>query len=240
MATGLKKGVKAILDHTWIPFVQYTIKNVSIERRPMAPSLVEMAFQRGRSSSLDYVETHMPRAMFFSSREPLWAFAVRDIAPNGLAAEFGVWQGDSIKYFAKHFELIYGFDSFRGLHEDWVLHDLPKGNFDLKGVLPSVPANVRLVPGWFHETVPPFLQQHRENFSFIHLDCDTYETVSKVLSLISDRLQSGTVLVFDEYMGFHGWQQRGEYRAWQELVAKNHLKYEYIACAERQVAVRLL
>ena len=238
-SVGLKKGIKAILDHTWIPFVQYTMKNVSSERRPTAPSLVEMAFQRARSSSLDYVETHMPRAMFFSSREPLWAFAIRDIGPNGLAAEFGVWEGNSIKYFAKHFQIVYGFDSFRGLHEDWVLHDLPKGNFDLKGVLPSVPSNVRLVPGWFDETVPPFLQEHRENFSFVHVDCDTYETVSKLLSLIGDRLQSGTVLVFDEYMGFHGWQH-GEHRAWQDLVDKNNLKYEYIACAERQVAVRLL
>lgn len=236
---GLKKGIKAILDHTWIPFIQYTMKNLSSDRRPTAPSLVEMASQRARASSLDYVDANMQRAMFFSSREPLWEFAVRDIGSDGLAAEFGVWQGYSIKSFAKHFRVVYGFDSFRGLHEDWVGHDLLRGNFDLKGVLPSVPANVQLVPGWFDQTIPAFLQEHRENFSFVHVDCDTYESVSMVLSLISDRLQSGTVLVFDEYFGFHGWQH-AEYRAWQDLVAKNNLKYQYIACSERQVALRLL
>ena len=236
---GLKKGIKAVLDHTWIPFVQYTMKNVPNERRPMAPSLSEMASQRARHSSLDYVDAHMERAMFFSSREPLWEFAVRDIRSNGLAAEFGVWEGYSIRCFAKHFQLVYGFDSFLGLHEDWVGHDLLKGNFDRKGVLPSVPANVRLVPGWFDQTIPPFLQEHRGNFSFVHVDSDTYEAATTVLSLIGDRLQSGTVLVFDEYFGFHGWQH-GEHRAWQDLVAKNNLKYQYIACSERQIALRLL
>jgi hypothetical protein len=236
---GLKKGIKAVLDNTWIPFVQYTMKNVPNERRPMAPSLSEMASQRARASSLDYVDAHMQRAMFFSSREPLWEFAIRDIGSNGLATEFGVWEGYSIKCFAKHFQQVYGFDSFLGLREDWVGHDLLKGNFDRKGVLPSVPANVHLVPGWFDQTIPPFLQEHPGNFSFVHVDCDTYESVSTVLSLIGDRLQSGTVLVFDEYFGFHGWQH-AEFRAWQDLVAKNNLKYQYIACSERQAALRLL
>jgi Macrocin-O-methyltransferase (TylF) len=236
---GLKKGIKAILDHSWIPFIQYTMKNISSERRPTAPTLVEMASQRARALSLDYVDANMQRAMFFSAREPLWDFAVRNIGSNGLAAEFGVWQAYSIKRFARHFQVVYGFDSFCGLREDWVGHDLLKGNFDLKGLLPSVPANVRLIPGWFEETIPQFLQEHRENFSFVHVDCDTYETASQLLSLIGERLQSGTVVVFDEYLGFHGWQH-GEYRAWQDFVTMKNLKYQYIACAERQVAVRLL
>lgn len=236
---GLKKVVKAILDHTWIPFVQYTMESVLIQRRPKALTLVEMAWQRARASSLDYVDAHMQHALIFSSRKALWEFAVRDIRSNGIAVEFGVWEGYSIKHFAKHFPIVYGFDSFRGLHEDWVGHDLLKGTFDLKGALPSVPANVQLVPGLFDQTIPPFLQEHRENFSFVHVDSDTYEAATTVLSLIGDRLESGTVLVFDEYFGYHGWQL-GEYRAWQELVAKHNLKYEYIACSEHQVALRLL
>jgi hypothetical protein len=236
---GLKKGIKTVLHYTWIPFVQYTMKCVPNERRPTAPSLIEMAWQRARASTLDYVDAHMQRAMIFSSREQLWEFAVRDIGSDGLAAEFGVWEGYSIKYFAKHFHLIYGFDSFLGLHEDWLCHDLVKGNFDRKGLLPSVPTNVRLVPGWFDQTIPPFLQEHSGNFSFVHVDSDTYEAASTVLSLIGDRLQSGTVLVFDEYFGFHGWQH-GEYRAWQDFVVKNNWKYHYIACSERQAALRLL
>src|SRR5579862_2549727 len=114
---GLRKNIKAILNNTWIPFVRYTMKSVQNERRPTALSLFEMAKQRARASSLDYVDAHMPRAMMFSSREQLWKLAVREIESNGLAIEFGVWEGYSIKYFAKHFQVIYGFDSFLGLQE---------------------------------------------------------------------------------------------------------------------------
>ena len=235
---GLKNSIKAILNSTWIPFVRYTMKSVQKERQPKALSLFEMATQRARASALDYVDAHMPRAMMFSSREPLWKLAVRDIKSNGLAIEFGVWEGYSIKFFAKYFQMVYGFDSFLGLQEDWAGHDMVKGSFDLKGVLPSVPANVHLVPGWFDQTIPEFLQKHPGNFSFVHVDCDTYEATTTILSLIGDRLQSGTVLVFDEYFGFPGWQQ-GEYRAWQEFVARG-LKYEYIGCSEYAVALRLL
>src|SRR5579862_8310051 len=235
---GLRKNIKAILNNTWIPFVRYTMKSVQNERRPTALSLFEMAKQRARASSLDYVDAHMPRAMMFSSREQLWKLAVREIESNGLAIEFGVWEGYSIKYFAKHFQVIYGFDSFLGLQEDWAGHDMVKGSFNLKGVLPSVPANVRLVPGWFDQTVPEFLEKHPGNCSFVHVDCDTYEATNTILSLIGDRLQPGTVMLFDEYIGFHGWQQ-AEYRAWQEFAARG-LKYEYIGCSEYAVALRLL
>lgn len=239
MASGvLKKSIKAILNNTWIPFVRYTLKGIQNECQPTALTLFEMATQRARASALDYVDAHMPRAMMFSSREQLWKLAVRDIASNGLATEFGVWQGYSIKYFANHFQVMYGFDSFLGLQEDWAGHDMVKGSFDLKGVLPSVPANVRLVPGLFDQTVPGFLREHPGNFSFVHVDCDTYEAARTILSLIGDRLQSGTVLVFDEYFGFPGWEQ-GEYRAWQEFVARG-LKYQYIGCSEYAVALRLL
>lgn len=235
---GLKKGMKAVLNSTWIPFVRYTMNSVQKERQPTALSLFEMAIQRARASSLDYMDAHMQRAMVFASREQLWKLAIRDIGSNGLATEFGVWEGYSIEYFARHFQVVYGFDSFLGLREDWAGHDMVKGSFDLKGVLPHVPANVTLVPGWFDQTVPRFLQEHPGNLSFVHVDCDTYEATSTILSLIGDRLQSGTVLVFDEYFGYPGWQQ-GEFRAWQEFVARG-LKYQYIGCSEYAVALRLL
>lgn len=236
---GLKRCMKTILNHTWIPFAQYTMEFLPKERQPTAPTLFEMAIQRARSTSLNYVDAHMQRAMIFQSREQLWEYAMRDIRPDGMAAEFGVWEGYSIKRFATHFQLVYGFDSFLGLRQDWVGRDLVKGTFDRKGILPSVPDNVRLVPGWFDETIPSFLQEHGENLSFVHVDCDTYEATCTVLSLIGDRLQSGTVLVFDEYLGFPGWQE-GEFLAWREHVEKSSLNYKYVAYSEQQVALRVL
>ena len=50
----------------------------------------------------------------------------------------------------------------------------------------------------------------------------------------------GTVIVFDEYFNFPGWQE-DEFRAWQEFAAHNHIQYEYLGFVSRhqQVAIRI-
>jgi hypothetical protein len=52
---------------------------------------------------------------------------------------------------------------------------------------------------------------------------------------------SGTVIVFDEYINYPGWQL-DEFRAWQEYVKKHNIRYEYIGRVSRhqKVAVRVL
>jgi hypothetical protein len=53
---------------------------------------------------------------------------------------------------------VHGFDSFRGLPEDWAGRDgMKKGTFDVNGRKPTVPDNVVLHPGWFNETLPKFI-----------------------------------------------------------------------------------
>ena len=54
--------------------------------------------------------------------------------------------------------IVHGFDSFRGLPEDWAGRDgMKKGTFDVNGRKPTVPDNVVLHPGWFNETLPKFI-----------------------------------------------------------------------------------
>jgi hypothetical protein len=60
-----------------------------------------------------------------------------------------------------------------------------------------------------------------------------------VLSLLGERIVSGTVIVFDEYLGFPNWQ-RGEYRAWQQFVETRGLRYRYRAFGNTPVAVLVL
>ena len=40
--------------------------------------------------------------------------------------EFGVWMGDSFRYLIDHFPQGYGFDTFKGLPQEW--HGLPRGS----------------------------------------------------------------------------------------------------------------
>jgi hypothetical protein len=51
----------------------------------------------------------------------------------------------------------------------------------------------------------------------------------------------GTVIIFDEYMNYPGWQL-DEFRAWQEFVAQHKIRYEYIGRVSRhqKVAIRVL
>ena len=75
-----------------------------------------------------------------------------------------------------------------------------------------------------------------DNISFVHIDCDTYEATTTILSLAKDRIVPGTVILFDEYFGYRGWRV-GEYKAWQEFTALRGLKYEYNAFSDQAVVL---
>ena len=66
----------------------------------------------------------------------------------------------------------YGFDSFEGLPEAWTL-GAKAGAFSIGGNLPPVRGNVRLTKGFFEQTLPDFVAQHRgETIALLHVDCD--------------------------------------------------------------------
>lgn len=142
-----------------------------------------------------------------------------------------VW-GGSINYIADKIgdHIIWGFDSFEGLPEGW-LPGYQQGKFNENGNLPAVNDNVRLVKGWFHETLPKFMEAHKsEPCSFINIDCDLYSSTKCVLSLLKDNIRKGTVICFDELAGQIGWQD-DEYKALTEFAEETGLKFKYIACA---------
>ena len=150
--------------------------------------------------------------------------------PDKLWLEFGVASGKTINYISKFTpHLVYGFDSFEGLPEKW-REGFNKGAFSQQGRLPAVRPNVRLIKGWFSDTLPQFLRQHADKkISFLHLDADLYSSTKQVLDLVKDRLAPNCIMVFDElinYPGFAG--PNGELRAFSEFVQENNVKFEWI------------
>jgi len=101
-----------------------------------------------------------------------------------------------------------------------------------------VPANVILHKGWFRDTVPQWCRETDGPIAFIHIDCDLYSSTVDVLTGLAQRLQRGTVILFDEYFSYPGWE-RHEYKAWQEFVKAEPIQYEYVAYARQQVMVRI-
>ena len=150
--------------------------------------------------------------------------------PGGLILEFGVFTGTSINKIADACRegTVFGFDSFEGFPEAWggISKETSKEMFS--GPLPRVWDNVTLVKGWFDETLPVFLESHPEQCSLIHIDCDVYSSASTVLSLLRDRIRSGTILVFDEMTNLGVLSDMHEMKAWWEFVRESGIQFEWL------------
>jgi hypothetical protein len=205
-------------------------------------TLYSTLWERSTESSANYVSNHLSRALLFPDKKRFWTYAASKASSSGLWAEFGVFSGDSINHFANLISyqdgIIFGFDSFEGLKEDWHGTDAPQGMFNMGGKLPQVLQNVRLIPGWFDVSLPRFLEEKSGPFSFIHCDADTYESTGTILSNIGNRITTNTVLVFDEYLNYPNWEN-GEFKAWQEFCANNSLHYQYLGFCESSAVVKI-
>lgn len=146
---------------------------------------------------------------------------------DGLVCEFGVQRAITLNQIADLVKprMVYGFDSFQGLPEEWRksrLNVTSKGAMAQK-VMPLHRDNAAIVVGWFAETLPKWLKQHAGPIAFAHIDCDLYSSSACVLTNIASRLVAGSVLVFDElYNWLHPTEytewERHEWRALQELL----------------------
>ena len=173
------------------------------------------------------------------TREQLLYYAISQITVTGLILEFGVFKGSTISLIANTLNknIVYGFDSFEGLPETW-RPGFEKGTFSLQ-TLPDVPENVSLIKGMFDKTLPIFLKEHKEYISFIHIDCDLYSSAKYVLFSLLDRITRGTVIVFDEFYNYLGWEH-GEYKAFFEFINKTKKSFSYIGYSQEQVAILIL
>lgn len=187
----------------------------------------------------DFVHEHMQqRGVPFPwrNREQLLRYAASQTNLNGLILEFGVYKGVSITILADVLKdkTLFGFDSFEGLPETW-RPGFEKGVFALKE-LPVVPQNVSLVKGLFEETLPDFLNEHQEPVAFLHVDCDLYSSTKCILSALKDRIVPGTIILFDEFYNYIGWEH-GEYKAFSEFIAVTGKSFSYLGYGQEQVAV---
>jgi hypothetical protein len=134
----------------------------------------------------------------------------------------------------------YGFDSFVGLPETWTL-GARTGAFSIGGRLPPVRDNITLIEGFFEQSLPSFAAEHRgSKIALLHVDCDLYSATQTIFAELGDMLQAGSIVIFDEFINYAGWQE-GEYRAFIEFVAKRNRTFEYIGYVRTggQVAVRM-
>jgi O-methyltransferase len=149
----------------------------------------------------------------------IFALLDRTRSVPGDIAECGVFRGNSLAAAALYLRQTgqgrhaFGFDSFRGF-DDTIATDLALGGADSSDKrvggfgetsLASVAAKLRrlgldravtLMPGYFTETLA---RCRAARFSFVHLDCDIYESYRQTLAHFYPRMAPGGIVLFDEY-----------------------------------------
>jgi hypothetical protein len=206
------------------------------------------AIRLASEESARYVLEHMRAVPNFDTDYDLHDWVTRtqlnrDLLSRGWIMEFGVATGRTLNHFARLLpqKRVYGFDGFEGLPENWTSR-MPKGFF-ARDSLPRVRENCELIVGWFDQTLPKFQQTRlgKNPIALLHVDCDLYSSTVTILNNLKDNIVPGTVIVFDEYINYPGWQL-DEFRAWQEHCKMYGVKYEYIGRVSRhqKVAVRVL
>ena len=127
-----------------------------------------------------------------------------NMAPPGYCLEFGVATGITLRQIATQRPGdTYGFDTFDGLPADW-RPGFPAGMFACDP--PDVPG-ATLLRGLFADTLPAWLQDHHQrDIALIHIDCDLGSSTRDALTPLT-HLAAGTVLVFDELVGYPGWER---------------------------------
>lgn len=152
-------------------------------------------------------------------------YCIENVTVDGQYLEFGVFRGHTLNYIAELVpnKTVYGFDSFYGIPEDWLW--MPQGEFSTNGMLPAVRSNVKLIPGWFDNTLPKF---NKERIAFMHVDCDLYASTKYVLESLENYIVPGTVIAFDDFPYFPGTEQH-EYRAFMEFIERTGKTYRVLA-----------
>jgi O-methyltransferase len=123
---------------------------------------------------------------------------------SGELAECGVYKGGTAKLLAELAQerSLHLFDTFSGMPETDPAKDIHKAGDFADTSLESVRnylaghANVTFHPGLIPQSLLPL---NDRVFSFVHIDLDIYSAIKSSCEFFYPRLQSGAVLVFDDY-----------------------------------------
>jgi hypothetical protein len=193
---------------------------------------------KAHADTIAFISANMPNALGFDTPRQLLEHAIRAVTNDGIVAEFGVNTGGTINHIAKFMPArkVHGFDSFQGLPESWQGYNLDAGHFSREGRMPRVRENVTLHPGWFKDTLPPFVKSLSQPIALLHVDCDIYSSTRTIFQHLKDHIVPGTIIVFDEFFNYPNWQAH-ECKAFMEFVAECGIEFDYLAYSYEQAAV---
>jgi hypothetical protein len=145
---------------------------------------------------------------------------------DGFWAEFGMFNGSLLLmahiYLVKEQStfkdgVIAGFDSFEGLPEKW--HGwFEKGTFATQYdvVRKVLPERVEVYKGWFHDTIQVFKKARHGD-----IPGDLFLSTTITLQLLDDQIVQGTHMIFDELVGYPGYEGHEIIALWLWMSQRN-------------------
>jgi len=208
-------------------------------------STVSLIDEYAIQDSFEYFKEHVASMAIFSKAQDLhkWlASSVLRDTESGYFLEFGYYLGGSASLLAPALSgrtqnnTYYAFDSFFGLRDEWNQRNAFIGSFDLAGKPPTAPEGVELIVGWVEDTLEPWLRDHPGRMAFAHFDMDVYPPTRYALERIHERFTPGSIVMFDEFHGYHGWREH-EFRAFNEVFAPDSFKF--VAIGPHQLVISI-
>jgi len=170
---------------------------------------------------------------------------VRSNRLEGDYLEFGVYRAGTLipayhfsRAMGKNLDKMrfYGFDSFEGLpsitgKDKIEFEHFSEGSYT--GIMSDVVSllkeskvkaeRVDLIKGWYDKVLTKVLKKKLKikKAAVVWIDCDLYESSVPVMNFITDYMQDGTIIVFDDYYCFRGNPEQGEQKAFSEWLKKN-------------------
>ena len=164
------------------------------------------------------------------------------LSRQGVWCEFGVADGKSLRKLAaeRGEASLWGFDVFTGLPEDWT-PKFPKGRFKQDSI-PLV-EGAHIVSGLFSETLPYW--SPRAPITLCHIDCDLYDSAFTALRKVLSRVQSGSILVFDEVWNVTDFEKNEMLAIYQTFeldgaLAIHQLKWDWLYADRDSQSVAIL
>jgi Macrocin-O-methyltransferase (TylF) len=191
---------------------------------------------RDSAAARAMVDNYFVNAKALNTDAAVLRFGSDQVRLHGAFLEMGVCTGRTINFIAalNPEQRVWGFDSFDGLPERWARADLtvPEGTFrvNVDGWLPPVLHNVSLMKGMFQDTLPEFRKHVLKStpIAFLHVDCDIYASAKEVFDQLGENIESGTIIVFDEFYNYPGAEEH-EFKAFQEFLDRTGKRADYLA-----------
>ena len=182
----------------------------------MRGDYVEFGVYRGDSLQLSYLE--LQKFVRWNSSQ--------------LTSDEG-WRRKLSKEYSDYLPTFFGLDTFIGMPKNSEgANEYASGTFETsikdveKKLLANIPSRqLKLIVGDF-TSLDGELAQLDKPIAIVNIDSDLYESAKSALAIVRERLQVGTVILFDEFHAFNADPSRGERRALTEWLEGNSVQVE--------------